>query len=340
MAIQSYIIKVTKFIGLYILILLLISVGILIYKTPQVMTSISYEQFIHRKQLVLEKIEAVKNENIYNIQLLIESKKEYKDRKTHESTVNREPELSRELLQEREVPFSSSHPMEPITSPRFSGNHLNNEKLNADPLTEAQSLASDAHSYLIKLEASENVPLGDDGVMSVWLGKKEYEPRTLSGNISDTMIRETTAVAARVVPIERNGMTYKRISDHSDGCMLLGPEGTVDMFTFTASKAGNHDVSALVHFYHNQQCNGSSSAIQTEKVSVTVKVAGFWETAKNSVDHYNFVGKAVTQFLDWLMQGENMLLQTLSGLILSVFSFYFKNLKEALVRKFVHHEVH
>lgn len=389
MATRIYV-KVVKFFVLYVLMLLLISVGVVVYKMPQIMQSLSDDQLGHQEQIVLERLKTkVSNAggSIDRIRLPTLSRETLNFAKllrywhvelgssdlsvqpaemnvdntihhplrddTHATQAIRAFRQSQIDLPDEPVrPQSNSAPHSPMSSfevlrsiRRHSANRFDIGELpnigNRSGEVATRSMADTASiekTYLIKLDATQKVTRNEEGIMSVWLGMKGYEPSTGTGAISASVARSTAALAAEVYPILGNGMTYSRISD-SHRCMLLSPSGTVDMFKFSASKTGDYHISALVQFYGNSECAGSSSNAQSETISVNVSVEGVWQTVRNSVANYHFVTKSVNQLLDWLMNGENVLLHAISALLLPLFSSYYQNIKNTL-KRVTHHEPH
>lgn len=129
----------------------------------------------------------------------------------------------------------------------------------------------DSEDFKVKLAVDSNLKLGQTGTLRIWIGaaalEKAFNPRLAR---AETTFPASVGQFAKITPYAPDF----EISDSEVTCVKIDRSGAEVKYSITAKKTGKLNVSATVHLFNGDNCDGIPTPKSVETISVEVKVDG------------------------------------------------------------------
>lgn len=135
----------------------------------------------------------------------------------------------------------------------------------------AQASGINSEDFKVKLAVDSNLKLGQTGTLRVWIGaaalEKAFNPRLAR---AETTFPANVGQFAKITPYAPDF----DISESEVTCVKIDRSGAEVKYSITAKKTGKLNVSATVHLFNGDNCDGIPTPKSVETISVEVKVDG------------------------------------------------------------------
>ena len=133
----------------------------------------------------------------------------------------------------------------------------------------AERPALNADDYKVALDVTNEITLGSNATLRVWIGLENYLPKPIPTTSRDTTtIPASLGDYARITPYAPDFM----VGPEESQVMRIVPSGSSVLFSLTPEKEGEFLISARIELYDNPDLMGIAVPKTSDIVSVVVKV--------------------------------------------------------------------
>ena len=133
----------------------------------------------------------------------------------------------------------------------------------------AERPALNADDYKVALDVTNEITLGSNATLRVWIGLENYLPKPIPTTSRDTTtIPATLGDYARITPYAPDFT----VGPEESQVMRIVPSGSSVLFSLTPEKEGEFLISARIELYDNPDLMGVAVPKTSDIVSVVVKV--------------------------------------------------------------------
>lgn len=141
----------------------------------------------------------------------------------------------------------------------------------SNTVTEALSETFEAEDFKVKLAVDSNLKLGQTGTLRIWIGaaalEKAFNPRLAR---AETTFPASVGQFAKITPYAPDFV----VLESEVSCVKIDRSGAEVKYSITAKKTGKLNVSATVHIFNGEGCDGIPTPKSVETISVEVEVDG------------------------------------------------------------------